>query len=73
MVGQATGYSPLRRHHKDIRIAIVVASEGDPVAVRRKIGKTLQAFVCRQTSGIAPVTVHYPDVIRIDEGNLSPA
>ena len=52
-VGQPLRHAALGRHHVDLGVAVVLAGEGEPLAVGREAGEHLEAVVAGQLAGDA--------------------
>ena len=67
VVGELLRLAPLRRHHVDLLVALVLAGEGEPLPVRRELREELEARVGGQPGGVAALRRRRPDVARVAE------
>jgi hypothetical protein len=65
--GQLLGLAAIRGHDVDLLIAVVLAGEGDPLAVGRELREQLDAGVRGQARGRAAGRVHQPQVAAVGE------
>src|SRR3954469_8287695 len=70
MVGYAPGFATGDGHDIDVVATLVVAAEGDFPAIRRKARPGFLTAGRTQAEGCSTLLRHYPDVARIDKGDL---
>ena len=69
-VSQPLRHAARGRHQVDLRIAVVLAGEGDPLAIGRKAGKHLEARIARQPPGHSALRGNAIQIARVGENDL---
>ena len=70
MMGYALGYAACGRHDVNICVAVIIAAEGNPLAVRGEFGEDFHAFGRAELAGKPTLLGHCPDISGIDKDNL---
>ena len=70
MEGQPAGLAADGGHDVDVAVAVVLAGEGEPLAVGRELGVLLDAVAGCQPTRDAAVVVHEPEVALVGEYDL---
>ncbi len=78
-IGEPLRHAAVGRHHVDFRVAVVLAGEGDGLAVGREPGEHLEAFAVRElarraavgTDGVEVAGVGEDDLVLINRGKRS--
>jgi hypothetical protein len=65
--GQLLGLAAIGGHHVDLFVAVVLAGEGDPLAIGRELREQFHAGVRGQPRGRAAGRVHHPQVAAVAE------
>ena len=70
MIGKAFRNAAVHRHRKDIDVAVVLATEGNRLPVRRKIGLALAALGGGKPLGFAAVAGHNPKIAGVAKDDV---
>ncbi len=70
VVGDAPGLAALHRDDEGIRVAVVLAGEGDLLAVAREVRIGFRAGEAGEPLGVAAGAIHDPEIVRVGEDDV---